>query len=164
MTVTQVSAWIMLVSCGLWAGGIFIFAVERTNLRRRMPIDQYAVDFRRSLFRVDPMMPILGDSRSRGDNIRLAAQRRGQGPRVGRAWIYCARCGGVRYYRRAHQLQVPSAARGAGAATGRTLSDPLAALSCGEKSRGPGSVRMPRGRICSLALKLLMSDHGTSLT
>jgi hypothetical protein len=25
-----------------------------------MPIDQYAVDFRRSLFRVDPMMPVLG--------------------------------------------------------------------------------------------------------
>ena len=60
MTITQISAWIMLVSCGLWAGGILIFAVERTNLWRRMPIDQYAVDFRRSVFRVDPMMPILG--------------------------------------------------------------------------------------------------------
>ena len=60
MTITKISAWIMLVSCGLWAGGILIFAVERTNLWRRMPIDQYAVDFRRSLFRVDPMMPILG--------------------------------------------------------------------------------------------------------
>jgi Dihydroprymidine dehydrogenase domain II, 4Fe-4S cluster len=35
----------MLVSCALWAGGIFIFAVERTHLWRRMPIDQYAVDF-----------------------------------------------------------------------------------------------------------------------
>ena len=60
MTIAQISAWMMLVSCGLWAGGILIFAVERTNLWRRMPIDQYAVDFRRSLFRVDPMMPILG--------------------------------------------------------------------------------------------------------
>jgi len=50
----------MLVFCGLWTGGILIFAVERTNLWRRMPINQYAVDFRRSLFRVDPMMPILG--------------------------------------------------------------------------------------------------------
>lgn len=36
-----------------------MFAVERTNLWRRMPLDQYAIDFRRSLFRVDPMMPIL---------------------------------------------------------------------------------------------------------
>src|SRR5258708_31004247 len=60
MTITQISAWIMLVSCGLWTGGILIFAVERTNLWRRMPIEQYTVDFRRSLFRVDPMMPILG--------------------------------------------------------------------------------------------------------
>ena len=143
MTVTQISAWIMLVSCGLWAGGILIFAVERTNLWRRMPIDQYAVDFRRSLFRVDPMMPILGViRRSRRDDIRLGAQRRRQGPRVGRAWIYCARCGGVHYYRRADQLQIPSLARGAGAGTGRTLSDPLAALSCGEKSRGLGSARV----------------------
>jgi hypothetical protein len=60
MTITQISAWIMLVFCGLWSGGIFIFAVERTDLWRRMPLEQYAVDFRRSLFRVDPMMPILG--------------------------------------------------------------------------------------------------------
>jgi hypothetical protein len=60
VTIPQVAAWIMLVFCGLWAGGILIFAVERTNLWGRMPIDQYAVDFRRSLFRVDPMMPILG--------------------------------------------------------------------------------------------------------
>jgi hypothetical protein len=44
----------------LWAGGILIFAVERTNLWRRMSIQQYAVDFRRSLYRVDPLLPILG--------------------------------------------------------------------------------------------------------
>jgi hypothetical protein len=60
MTRTQISAWIMLVFCGLWSGGILIFAVERTNLWRRMPLEQYVVDFRRSLFRADPMMPILG--------------------------------------------------------------------------------------------------------
>jgi hypothetical protein len=60
MTITQISAWVMLVFCGLWSGGILIFAVERTNLWRRMPLEQYAVDFRRSLFRADPMMPILG--------------------------------------------------------------------------------------------------------
>jgi Domain of unknown function (DUF1772) len=60
MTTVQVSAWTMLVFCGLWTGGILIFAVERTNLWHRMPVEQYAVDFRRSLFRVDPLMPILG--------------------------------------------------------------------------------------------------------
>ena len=35
-------------------------AVARVNLWRRMPIEQYVVDFRRSLYRADPLMPILG--------------------------------------------------------------------------------------------------------
>lgn len=59
MSSVQISTWIMLVFCGLWAGGILVFAVERTNLWRRMSIEEYSIDFRRSLFRVDPMMPIL---------------------------------------------------------------------------------------------------------
>src|SRR5580704_10958165 len=83
MTITQISAWIMLISCGLWAGGILIFAVERTNLWRRMPIDQYAVDFRRSLFRVDPMMPILGVIAGAAATI-FALQR--SGAASGLAW------------------------------------------------------------------------------
>lgn len=60
MSSEQISAWIMVFFCGLWTGGILIFAVERTNLWRRMPVEQFAVDFRRSVLRVDPMMPILG--------------------------------------------------------------------------------------------------------
>ena len=40
---------------------------------------------------------------------------------------------------------------------GRPLSDPLAVLSCGEKSRGPGSARIPRRRSRSPELKLLIS-------
>jgi hypothetical protein len=60
MTLTQIGSWLMLAAGGLFAGGILIFAVERTNLWRRMPVDQYTVDFRRSLYRVDPMLPILG--------------------------------------------------------------------------------------------------------
>jgi hypothetical protein len=83
MTITQISAWTMLVSCGLWAGGILIFAVERTNLWRRMPIEQYAVDFRRSLFRVDPMMPILGVIAGAAATI-FALQR--SGAASGLAW------------------------------------------------------------------------------
>jgi hypothetical protein len=83
MTITQISAWIMLVSCGLWAGGILIFAVERTNLWRRMPIEQYAVAFRRSLFRVDPMMPILGAIAGAAATI-FALQR--SGAASGLAW------------------------------------------------------------------------------
>lgn len=59
MNYLQISAWLMLVFSGLWAGVILVFAVERTNLWARMPIEQFAVDFRRSLYRVDPMQPIL---------------------------------------------------------------------------------------------------------
>jgi hypothetical protein len=60
MSVVQLGTWLMLVAGGLWAGGILIFAVERTNLWARMSIEQYAVDFRRSLYRVDPLLPALG--------------------------------------------------------------------------------------------------------
>jgi hypothetical protein len=60
MTLAQLGTWLMLASGGLFAGGILVVAVERTNLWRRMPVEQYAVDFRRSLARVDPMLPILG--------------------------------------------------------------------------------------------------------
>lgn len=60
MTTAGVGAWLMLVGGGLWAGGILMFAMERTNLWRRMPVEQYVVDFRRSVLRVDPLLPILG--------------------------------------------------------------------------------------------------------
>jgi hypothetical protein len=58
-TLQRVTAAVMLVSGGLWAGVIVSFAVERVNLWQRMALDQYAVDFRRSQYRVDPMQPIL---------------------------------------------------------------------------------------------------------
>lgn len=60
MKLALLGSWLMLTSGGLFAGGILVVAVERTNLWRRMPVDQYATDFRRSLARVDPMLPILG--------------------------------------------------------------------------------------------------------
>jgi hypothetical protein len=59
MSLLQWSAWLMLMACGLWAGVILTFQVERINLWAQMPIEQFAVDFRRSLFRVDPLQPIL---------------------------------------------------------------------------------------------------------
>jgi hypothetical protein len=61
MTITHLAAWLMLAAGGLFSGGIFYVAVERVNLWRRMPIDQYVVDFRRSVYRADPLMPILGN-------------------------------------------------------------------------------------------------------
>jgi hypothetical protein len=59
MTLAQLGSWLMLAAGGLFAGGILVVAVERTSLWRRMPVDQYAVDFRRTLARVDPLLPIL---------------------------------------------------------------------------------------------------------
>jgi hypothetical protein len=54
-------AWTMLtvVAGGVFTGAISLFAWERLWLWRRMAIDQFAVDFRRSLRRADPAMPIL---------------------------------------------------------------------------------------------------------
>jgi hypothetical protein len=60
MTITRIAAWLMVMFGGLFAGGILIVAVERVNLWRRMPVDQYVIDFRRSLYRLDPLLPILG--------------------------------------------------------------------------------------------------------
>jgi hypothetical protein len=60
MTTTQLAAWVMLAFGGLYSGAILIYAVDRVHLWRRMPVDQYVVDFRRSVSRADPLMPIMG--------------------------------------------------------------------------------------------------------
>ena len=60
MTTTQLSAWVMLAFGGLYSGAILIYAVDRVHVWRRMPVDQYVVDFRRSLYRADPLVPIMG--------------------------------------------------------------------------------------------------------
>ena len=60
MTTTELAAWVMLAFGGLYSGAILIYAVDRVHVWRRMPIDQYVIDFRRSLFRADPLMPIMG--------------------------------------------------------------------------------------------------------
>ena len=60
MTTTQLAAWVMLALGGLYGGVILICAVDRVHLGRRIPVDQYVVDFRRSVYRADPLMPIMG--------------------------------------------------------------------------------------------------------
>jgi hypothetical protein len=60
MTATQLAAWVMLAFGGLYSGAILIYAVDRVHVWRRMPVDQYVVDFRRSVFRADPLIPIMG--------------------------------------------------------------------------------------------------------
>lgn len=58
-TAARIGTLVMLIPGGVWAGIIVAYAVERTSLWARMPIEQYAIDFRRSLARVDPLQPIL---------------------------------------------------------------------------------------------------------
>lgn len=75
---------VLMVFCtGLWTGGILIIALDRTHVWSLMSIHEYAVDFRRSVRRLDPMMPILGlvgflgavgfALQPRGDAARLLA-------------------------------------------------------------------------------------------
>jgi hypothetical protein len=60
MTTAQLAAWVMLAFGGLYSGAILIYAVDRVHVWRQMPLDQYVVDFRRSLYRADPLIPIIG--------------------------------------------------------------------------------------------------------
>ena len=60
MTTTQLAAWVMLAFGGLYSGAILVYAVDRVHVWRRMPVDQYVVHFRRSLYRADPLIPIMG--------------------------------------------------------------------------------------------------------
>ncbi len=49
----------LLVLSGIWTGGIATIAWERIPIWRRMTPLERAVDFRRTLYRMDPTMPIL---------------------------------------------------------------------------------------------------------
>jgi hypothetical protein len=60
MTTTQLAAAVMLAFGGLFSGAILIYSVDRVHVWRLMPIDQYVVDFRRSVYRADPLVPIMG--------------------------------------------------------------------------------------------------------
>ncbi|MGH2819266.1 MAG: DUF1772 domain-containing protein [Actinomycetota bacterium] len=50
---------VMLSAGGLFTGAIVWYAWERVWIWRRLALPDYAVDFRRSLRRADPAMPIL---------------------------------------------------------------------------------------------------------
>ena len=52
-------AIIMLAAGGLFTGGLVWYAWERVWIWRRLSLDQFAVDFRRSVRKADPAMPIL---------------------------------------------------------------------------------------------------------
>jgi|SRR5262245_1148028 len=50
---------VMLGSGGLFTGGVVWYAWERIWIWRRLGLTEYAVDFRRSLRKADPALPIL---------------------------------------------------------------------------------------------------------
>jgi Domain of unknown function (DUF1772) len=55
----RVSMIVMLGSGGLFTGGVAWYAWERVWIWRRLDLREYAVDFRRSVRRADPALPIL---------------------------------------------------------------------------------------------------------
>jgi Domain of unknown function (DUF1772) len=50
---------VMLAAGGLFTGGVVWYAWERIWIWRRLALPAYAVDFRRSLRKADPALPIL---------------------------------------------------------------------------------------------------------
>ena len=82
--IERIATAIMLIPGGLWAGVVLFYAVERVNLWGRMPMDQYVVDFRRSLYRADPLQPILAVI-STGGAILFALKTDGTGATPSRA-------------------------------------------------------------------------------
>jgi hypothetical protein len=55
----RLSTILMLGAGGLFAGGAVWYAWERVWIWRRLTLAEYAVDFRRSIRKADPAMPIL---------------------------------------------------------------------------------------------------------
>jgi O-antigen ligase len=55
----RLSTIVMLAAGGLFTGGVVWYAWERVWIWRRLALPDYAVDFRRSVRRADPALPIL---------------------------------------------------------------------------------------------------------
>jgi hypothetical protein len=55
----RLSTIVMLTAGGIFAGGLIWYAWERVWIWRRLTLAEYAIDFRRSLRKADPAMPIL---------------------------------------------------------------------------------------------------------
>lgn len=59
MDTLRVSTIVMLAAGGLFTGGVVWYAWERVWIWRRQTLVEYAIDFRRSVRKADPAMPIL---------------------------------------------------------------------------------------------------------
>ena len=55
----RLSTIVMLGAGGLFTGGVVWYAWERVWIWRRLALPDYAVDFRRSVRKADPALPIL---------------------------------------------------------------------------------------------------------
>jgi Domain of unknown function (DUF1772) len=55
----RISTIVMLGAGGLFTGGVVWYAWERVWIWRRLALVEYAVDFRRSVRKADPALPIL---------------------------------------------------------------------------------------------------------
>jgi hypothetical protein len=55
----RASTIVMLAAGGLFTGGVVWYAWERVWIWRRLTLREYAVDFRRSVRKADPALPIL---------------------------------------------------------------------------------------------------------
>jgi hypothetical protein len=58
-TAVRISTVVMLGAGGLFTGGVVWYAWERVWIWRRLSLRAYAVDFRRSVRKADPALPIL---------------------------------------------------------------------------------------------------------
>jgi len=55
----RLSVIVMLIAGGIFAGGLVWYAWERVWVWQRLTLLEFAIDFRRSLRKADPAMPIL---------------------------------------------------------------------------------------------------------
>jgi hypothetical protein len=58
-TAVRISTVVMLGAGGVFTGGVVWYAWERVWIWRRLSLRAYAVDFRRSVRKADPALPIL---------------------------------------------------------------------------------------------------------
>jgi hypothetical protein len=133
----RLSTVVMLGAGGLFTGGVVWYAWERVWIWRRLTLPEYAVDFRRSVRKADPALPILLVICAAGAGaFGVAHRRRRADPLCG--W----RCAAgddpdqLDHRRRADQQPVPPPPRGNRPPERRKLAPVLATLP--PHPHGPG--------------------------
>ena len=164
MTTTQLAAWVMLAFGGLYSGAILFYAVDRVHVWRRMSVDQYVVDFRRSLYRADPLVPIMGVLSELGAAV-FAINSGGRAAVLASIGIALIAMIIVASISLAEPINrgfggFPRARR----PIGRTAANHLVQVSLGPHRRGAGRTRLPGGRQCLTHPGLRQSTAGITTT